>query len=388
MAGPGAVLGMFAGQLAKTADLDKLKLAQKLAKGGADRDEIWSKTGWFQGPDKQWRFEIDDSGSYSVWRDAVDDLKSDGPFDPLEKTTPLGGVLGHEDLYKAYPSAEDVPVHALPPERMKGATGAYAQNVDRMTLADNIDDAKARSFALHEGQHRIQGQEGFAAGGNPQAAAMQPELYDDAIAGLRQASVDRALADTGRLGELTRKQYAGGLAGNEMWEQQKLYQALPEYKKYIAATKNVDPMQTYRRLAGEAEARNVQTRMDMTPAERAAQPPWTTLDVPEADQVVRKAEGGPVSAGLGSLPASENILTSGSISMSPSKYPNVDPRTAALGSQLLKRAGGQGNFNKMLNNASPEVIGQINRIMPRPGERLQSPTEGISLLMQSVVKTS
>jgi len=43
----------------------------------------------------------------------------------------------------------------------------------------------------------------------------------------------------------------------------------------------------------------------------------------------------------------------------------------------------------MLNNADPKVIGQINRIMARPeGKRLQSPTEGISLLMQSVVKTS
>ena len=101
------------------------------------------------------------------------------------------------------------------------------------------------------------------------------------------------------------------------------------------------------------------------------------------------AEGGPVSAGLGSLPASENILTSGTVSMSPSKYPNVDPRTAALGSQLLKRAKIPGKFPDMLNNADPDVIRQINRIMPRPeGKRLQSPTEGISLLMQSVVKTS
>jgi hypothetical protein len=101
------------------------------------------------------------------------------------------------------------------------------------------------------------------------------------------------------------------------------------------------------------------------------------------------AEGGPVSAGLGSLPASENILTSGSISMSPSKYPNVDPRTAALGSQLLKRAKIPGKFPDMLNNADPDVIRQINRIMARPeGERLQSPTEGISLLMPSGKKTS
>ena len=43
----------------------------------------------------------------------------------------------------------------------------------------------------------------------------------------------------------------------------------------------------YRRLAGEAEARNVQTRMDYSPEQRMAEPPWETLDVPEADQIVR-----------------------------------------------------------------------------------------------------
>ena len=48
----------------------------------------------------------------------------------------------------------------------------------------------------------------------------------------------------------------------------------------------------YRNLAGEAEARNVQTRMDFTPAERMAKPPWTTLDVPEDELLVRGVLGG------------------------------------------------------------------------------------------------
>jgi len=43
----------------------------------------------------------------------------------------------------------------------------------------------------------------------------------------------------------------------------------------------------YRRLAGEAEARNVQTRMNMTPDQRRATPPWATLDVPEDQLIVR-----------------------------------------------------------------------------------------------------
>ena len=56
------------------------------------------------------------------------------------------------------------------------------------------------------------------------------------------------------------------------WDEEKLYDA-------------------YRKLAGEAEARNVQTRMDFTPAQRQAQPPWETLDVPEEDLLVRMLWG-------------------------------------------------------------------------------------------------
>ena len=51
---------------------------------------------------------------------------------------------------------------------------------------------------------------------------------------------------------------------------------LPHY-----ATSGSSGMDLYKRLAGEAEARNVQTRMGFNPAERMAKPPWTTLDVLE-----------------------------------------------------------------------------------------------------------
>jgi hypothetical protein len=54
-----------------------------------------------------------------------------------------------------------------------------------------------------------------------------------------------------------------------------------------------DPFKVYERLAGEAEARNVQTRMDFTPEQRQAQPPWETLDVPEEELLVRMLQDGP-----------------------------------------------------------------------------------------------
>jgi len=44
----------------------------------------------------------------------------------------------------------------------------------------------------------------------------------------------------------------------------------------------------YRRLAGEVEARNVETRMDWTPEQRRDTPPWHTEDVPRDQQIVRR----------------------------------------------------------------------------------------------------
>jgi hypothetical protein len=45
----------------------------------------------------------------------------------------------------------------------------------------------------------------------------------------------------------------------------------------------------YWRQAGEAEARNVQTRMNWTPEQRRATPPWKSLDIPEDELIVRLA---------------------------------------------------------------------------------------------------
>lgn len=53
-----------------------------------------------------------------------------------------------------------------------------------------------------------------------------------------------------------------------------------------------NPFQQYKRLLGEVDARNTQRRMDMTLDQRRQFAPWSTWDVPEADQIVRM-EGGP-----------------------------------------------------------------------------------------------
>jgi hypothetical protein len=49
----------------------------------------------------------------------------------------------------------------------------------------------------------------------------------------------------------------------------------------------------YSRLSGEVQARNVQTRRDMSAEERRATPPWQTQDVPDEQQIVRMSADGP-----------------------------------------------------------------------------------------------
>lgn len=146
---PAGGTGMFAGRLAKTADQEALARAERLAAEGADRNAIWNETGWFQGPDQKWRFEIDADGF--------------------------------------------------------------------------------RKSALHEMQHDLQRREGFAYGGTA--------------------------TEGGGIG------YLG--------------QSRPDLEA------------DYKRLAGETEARNVQTRMNMSADQRRATPPWETQDIPFEDQIVR-----------------------------------------------------------------------------------------------------
>ena len=54
-----------------------------MASQGADRKDIWTATGWFQGTDKKWRFETD------VYRKAADIVRADTPRPPAPKTEVL-----------------------------------------------------------------------------------------------------------------------------------------------------------------------------------------------------------------------------------------------------------------------------------------------------------
>jgi hypothetical protein len=239
--------GIFGGKLAATADQAALARAEQLAKSGAPREQILKDTGWFQGIDGKWRFEINDANSKF----------NSGAH---KQVRPMGDVLEHPDLYAAYPDLAKIKTEtfnasgagwhlaarsprALASEKIRVPTGNTIY--DPMVLPDGrvFDPSRgsihaSRNVALHELQHAVQSREGFTPGGNPE------NILPLAI---EQQSKDPALY--GKAHELAHE--------------------------------------AYMRLAGEVEARNVARRVNPEVNKLA---PWLTEDRAREKQTILKAD--------------------------------------------------------------------------------------------------
>lgn len=272
----GAALGIFAGALARNADHVKLGRAQELAASGADPRAVWDETGWFQGADGKWRFEIDDSQA-----------RATGVFP--RSGAPLGERFAHDALYEAYPDMRGInaSMKSMEPK------AAYKLEDDAITVQSSgpVSD----SSVIHELQHATQSREGMARGG---------ELFSDggldeynALANERGTLFGNAYRVESDA--LTEEMAQSGLRpGSREYAAAWQATALANPRKYprIARITEIDAkadllksqaFQKYRNLSGEVEARNVQTRRNMTPDQRRASPPWETEDTPRDRQIVR-----------------------------------------------------------------------------------------------------
>ena len=205
----------FAGQKAKTADVYALATAEERLAKGEPAERVRKETGWFQGVDGIWRFEISDDEAKFKTNDALDEsVKNEinvvpDPSAPnlfkatyregtdqyrgawgrteeearknmlrlLAKETAgfdiakvkagdelfLSDVLDHPKLYAAYPDLADLLVTFVDGVDYRGQ---YSPRGDRIQIAISGDQAQMLSTLLHEVQHAIQEREGFAKGGN------------------------------------------------------------------------------------------------------------------------------------------------------------------------------------------------------------------------------
>jgi len=178
--------------------------------------------------------------------------------------SPAKLAIEHPELYKAYPDLENVRV-------MQGTTkpdflGAFIPQYNALEVTTEGLKKDPRSTALHEMQHAIQEQEGFAVGGNVDTMArLRSTIYNkigdlNSQMGLFVKAMD---ASTDPLEKAALKQQ---------------YDAAMEERMKLVPFAQLEPMDAYRSLMGEAEARLTQTRKDLTPEQRRQYFPFEFQD--------------------------------------------------------------------------------------------------------------
>ena len=262
-------LNMFLGEGARTADKSVLKKAKAMEKKGATRNEIWEATAaagqpWRKDGDGKWKFEVDDSSSRIAQKGEVSfgQLENVGAYTPKSR---LGDNIWHQGLYDGYPKISEINTSLAKADYPSGSFHSTTMNEKPFRSdiqADGADLESIKSTLLHELQHAVQSREGFARGGSSTGPYQSGEL-DAVIAEI----FDKIKLHPANKGE----------SKTDLFQHARKLAQTPDMRYKI-----------YKRLAGEAEARNVQTRKDMTMDQRRAKPPWKTLDVPEDELIFRK----------------------------------------------------------------------------------------------------
>jgi hypothetical protein len=276
--------GMFVGPRAVGADMQLLAQAKEMAGYGIHPNDIWFKTGWFQGADGGWRYEIPDwemttnragktpeqekfNRTYNDLTDAflirrnvekgaghpdnianeiarslnrpvspaaiqmaygngsrtiMDALMEMDANDPRGQGVPISDVVQHPELWQAYPDLASRTYHEASLNELRDARvmGGYAPDFDIFKLSKNVRPGAEVPILAHELQHAVQKREGWTPGA----------------------------------------EWKGDLA-------------------------------TYERNAGEVEARNTEARLKLSPLERRLSLPWNTQDFPFEQQLLTGTPG-------------------------------------------------------------------------------------------------
>lgn len=243
----------------RNARMDNLSVARKMEEEKKDAKAIKMATGWERGADGKWRYEMPDAkikdtmdvgGGHIVKRYEDDMLWNGGK---------LFDVIDAPELFKAYPQLKDVRIETDAIMNDMPSHGEYDSKTNTITI--HADELKYMNDILnHEIQHAIQGIEGFATGGSPTTIRGEvKKRFNEVTKQIKQLRAEGKEDEAKALIEKNR-----GL--------------------YDAYMKN-DDFNSYKSLAGEVEARNVQERMNMTPEERRKTLAESTEDVARKDQI-------------------------------------------------------------------------------------------------------
>ena len=185
---------MFCGEKAKTIDKEKLRTAKAMKEAEKTPEEIWAATGFFEGLDGRWRFEIKDFSDYII----------DSRLRRNEGHCLLGLLYKNRALYAAYPTLKSVPVafggHNFTEDKI-GKDVAGKCDGAAIAIRPNLPAEIARYALLHEVQHLVQIEEGFDHGLNYSSGKYSYDEYEKNI-GEREALETTRRFDLGNYDEL------------------------------------------------------------------------------------------------------------------------------------------------------------------------------------------
>ena len=313
----------YAGRDARNADLEALHEAERYEMQNVDAETIRQKTGWFRGADGKWRWEIDDSDAetdtkwgflrnpdakrynelfekaYLYDTATAEDLNELQILDKNLKgvrKSPLylDEIVRHDKLFEAYPALRDVKVRFEANTGNKEGSYHPEENEFVLRTGLKLEPEKLKNTLIHEIQHAIQEQEGFARGTNPgywdemiqsgysrrkndgriERARKEyhrifdsaPEEFKDKVRRINRARLDGDYdaAET-VVDELYDSEYA------DLWSQLDM----AEFEWRSDRGEELNAYDLYRDTAGEIEARDAAARRGLTAEERRNRKPDT-----------------------------------------------------------------------------------------------------------------
>lgn len=299
----------YAGPHALTAKHQTLSEAKQLASEGINPETIRQTTSWHQSMDKKWRFEIDDSQAkwvepenfmklmWSVDKSVSNPahfmykypeheitLKYEEQSKNLYKQKILGDILNHPTLYAAYPEIQNIKIK--PVFSWQNFEAGYSHEHNTIRLKDTRDEETLKNL-LHEIQHAIQDHEHFARGGSvaeftPKDITHQEiQKIETEIRTLLDENPDYAelyrennrlmIAEKNQELSLEREQVTDKLMEFEVF-----FQIFELQNKIHHLRENpiiISPYDQYNNLAGEIEARDAASRLNLTESQRTETPP-------------------------------------------------------------------------------------------------------------------
>lgn len=293
--------------------LDNLAIARQMESDGKDAKTIWLATGWERNKtgDSKWKNEIPDGDFITKGQFYRQKLKDfNWKYDTLGqmfaahpeieaqgktmtdysdgKVHKLGDVFHAPELFKAYPELKDYKVqYKRDTAYYTGERGSFEPETKTITFQELND---ARTIVIHEIQHAIQYIEDFAKGGNVQSVTnLSPEERDEIHAVAVEIRKAQRLKESGEWAYESSSLEDIIKAGNQPqnikdWAINIVKAGDDAIEEFIDNT----PIQQYRRLAGEVEARNTEKRLTMSDVERANKTLSETEDIDRRSQIYLK----------------------------------------------------------------------------------------------------